>query len=258
MITSTQNPKIKYIHALQNGQKERKADKVFVVEGAKMIMEAPKKWIKEVIVSKTYYESVAVADLGNIPYEVVSDSVFKHISTSVTPQGILGVLSQQSLAFEELIKKPLSFVIAVENLQDPGNLGTILRTADAAGVDAVLLSKGCVDLYNPKVVRATMGSIYRVPVITNISLTDALPSIKEIGIPVYAAHLKTDNYYDSLDYRKAACFLIGNEGKGLSDEVSKLATDYVKIPIIGQAESLNASIAAAILMYEVVRQRRVE
>ena len=138
---------------------------------------------------------------------------------------------------------------------DPGNLGTVIRTADACGADAVFLSKGSVDLYNPKVLRATMGSLFHVPVFQNIDLHALSEKMQAKQIPLYAAHLKGDRYPYALPLQDACAFLIGNEARGLSEDAAALCDAWVKIPMPGQAESLNASVAAGVLLYEVVRQR---
>ena len=147
-------------------------------------------------------------------------------------------------------------VIVLDNLQDPGNLGTILRTAEGAGVSGVLLSRESVDLYNPKVIRSTMGSIYRMPFFYSQDLREDLKKWKSRGICLYAAHLKGSRPYDEADYRQPAAFLIGNESQGLTEETADLADCRIRIPMEGQVESLNAAVASAVLMYEARRQRR--
>ena len=140
-------------------------------------------------------------------------------------------------------------------MNDPGNLGTVIRTADACGADAIFLSKGSVDMYNPKVLRSTMGSMFHVPVFQNVELNEISAKLKKNEIPLYAAHLRGDTYPYGLELAEPCAFIIGNEARGLSDEAADLCDRWVKIPMPGQAESLNASIAAGVLMYEVVRQR---
>lgn len=146
--------------------------------------------------------------------------------------------------------------MVLDNLQDPGNLGTIVRTAEGAGVDAVFLSKESVDIYNPKTIRSTMGSIYRMPVVYVEDLLELLNTFRKKGIKSYAAHLEGKNSYDKEDYKGGTAILIGNEGNGLRDEVADSADVWVQIPMQGKVESLNAAIAASILMFEVYRQRR--
>ena len=146
--------------------------------------------------------------------------------------------------------------LVLEDLQDPGNMGTIFRTAEGAGVDGIFMSTNCVDIYNPKVIRSTMGSVYRVPFVYVEDLPAVLDSLKDYGITAYAAHLEGKNRYDQECYRKGTAFLIGNEGNGLREEVAERADIRIRIPMEGQVESLNAAIAAAVLMFEAGRQRR--
>ena len=236
MITSTANAQVKNLAQLIKKSKVRNEQGVYVVEGIKMFQEAPKDEIVKVYVSEELFEKGTLKNsLDGIAYEVLKTEVFNHVADTKTPQGVLCVMKQKSYSLEKLCsgKKPLMLVL--ENLQDPGNLGTMMRTAEGAGVTGVLLSRGCVDIYNPKTIRSTMGSIYRVP---------------------YAAHLKGQGFYDEESYVGPTAFLIGNEGNGLSDEISEKAKQYIKIPMGGQLESLNAAAAAAILMYEASRQRR--
>ena len=147
-------------------------------------------------------------------------------------------------------------VLVLENIQDPGNLGTIFRTAEAAGATGIVLSKDCVDLYNPKVIRSTMGAIFRIPFIYTDDLKGTIDELKREGITVYAAHLKGENSYDMEDYKTACAFLIGNEGNGLTEETAACADRKILIPMEGGAESLNAAVASAVLMFEAGRQRR--
>ena len=144
----------------------------------------------------------------------------------------------------------------LENLQDPGNLGTILRTAEGAGVDGVILSKESVDIYNPKTIRSTMGSVYRLPFLYVDSIEAILPVLKKHHVHTYAAHLKGKNSYEQENYCGGTAFFIGNEGNGLTDHLSSQADTLIRIPMEGKLESLNAAVASAILMYESYRQRR--
>ena len=165
-------------------------------------------------------------------------------------------MKQKKYTLEQLMDGKCPLLLVLENLQDPGNLGTMMRTAEGAGVTGVLLSRGSVDIYNPKTIRSTMGSIYRVPFLYTDDLMGDMEKLHEKGITTYAAHLKGKGFYDEESYKEPTAFLIGNEGNGLSDELSEKAKQYIKIPMEGQLESLNAAVAAAILMYEASRQRR--
>ena len=159
---------------------------------------------------------------------------------------------------EQLLEQPDPLFLILENLQDPGNLGTMIRTGEGAGITGVIMNDRTVDIFNPKTIRATMGSIFRVPFVYVPDLSLVLTKMHEKGIHTYAAHLKGQKYYDSFSFREPTAFLIGNEGNGLSKEISDLAGQYLKIPMEGRVESLNASIAAALLMYEAHRQRGIQ
>lgn len=257
MITSTSNPQIKRLVQLQKKSKARSQEKVFVVEGLRMFVEVPKEQLQKVYVSETFYnKKKQELQFQNFPVEVLSDHVFEYVSDTKTPQGILCVVRQKNYELDILLQVENPHFMVLDNLQDPGNLGTILRTSEGAGVDAVFLSKDCVDIYNPKTIRSTMGSIYRMPFVYVEDLLELLDLFREKGILSYAAHLQGENNYDKENYRSGTAILIGNEGNGLRDEVAKKADIWVQIPMHGQVESLNAAIAASILMFEVARQRR--
>lgn len=257
MITSAANNRMKRIVALGQKAKLRREENCFLVEGPKMFLEAPKSWIQEVYVSESFLAKCSFRDeLEAHSYEVVSDEVFQKISDTKTPQGILSVLQCPHYELEQLLAKPNPLLVVLENLQDPGNLGTILRTGEGAGIDGVIMTRETADLFNPKVIRATMGSIYRMPYIYTDDILACIEELKKRGIAVYAAHLDDSVCYDEPDYKKGTAFLIGNEGNGLKKETADSATQYIKIPMQGQVESLNAAIATSVLMYEAAKQRR--
>ena len=257
MITSTANAQVKNLAQLIKKSKVRTEQGVYVVEGVKMFQEAPKDEIVKAYISEELFEKgVLKGRLEGIPYEVLKTEVFNHVADTKTPQGILCILKQKQYTLDQLTDTECPLLLVLENLQDPGNLGTMMRTAEGAGVSGVLLSRGCVDIYNPKTIRSTMGSIYRVPFLYTDDLLGDLEKLHEKGIATYAAHLKDSCWYDEASYKEPTAFLIGNEGNGLSDEISEKAKQYIKIPMEGQLESLNAAVAAAILMYEASRQRR--
>lgn len=256
MITSTSNPQVKYLQQLAKKARVRNEKDVFLVEGMKMFQEAPREKIQKVYVSKSLYEEKGQAFCEGLDMEILEDRVFAAASDTKTPQGILCVIEQYHYQLSELLKEKAPHLLILENLQDPGNLGTIMRTAEGAGVDGVILSRTSVDLYNPKTIRSTMGSIYRMPFLYVERIEDILPELKKKNIRTYAAHLKGKNQYDEEDYRQGTAFFIGNEGNGLTEELSHQADTWIRIPMHGKLESLNAAVAASILMYEVCRQRR--
>lgn len=257
MIESVSNPKVKEVIKLQNNKKHRHTAGRFVVEGWRMISEVPNWYFDRLFVTQSCYEKCKAMFQGGfnaLQVELVSDKVLEAMSLETTSQGILAtVVIPKHNDVTHNTKNPL--IIALEDIQDPGNLGTILRTADAAGVDQVVLSSGTVDLYNPKVIKATMGAIFRLSITTGVDLSAYVDSVVAAGYKVYAAHLKgTMNHFEA-DYKGGTCFLMGNEGNGLSEMISKKATDLIKIPMQAGAESLNVAMASGILMYEAVRQR---
>ncbi len=257
MITSTSNQKVKQVVQWQTKSRERGRDKVFVAEGVKMYLEAPVGSVLQVYLSEDFpvREETLRSKLQQTGWETVSAEVFAKMSDTQTPQGILAVVRQPHYGLEELLGQPDPLIVALENLQDPGNLGTILRTGEGAGITGVIMSDSTVDLFNPKVVRATMGSIYRVPFARCGNLRETVGRMRNLGIRVYAAHLEGEIYYDSASFCGPTAFLIGNEGSGLTRELADSASSYIKIPMEGSVESLNASVAAALLVYEAHRQR---
>lgn len=268
MISSTSNNQVKNIISLQKKARERRAQRLFVVEGIRAICEVPPKLLRAVYVSEDFaatpdyqaFWETMTSLFGSFSFELVTSSVFKAMCDTVTPQGVLALVAMPDFTFEEALGqagKPPCLVI-LESLQDPGNMGTIVRTAEGAGVTGIIMNTGTVDIYSPKVVRSTMGSIFRVPHIIVPDLLHVVGRLQqEYGLSIYAAHLKGQAYYDAFDYTSACGFMIGNEGNGLTEDLSRAATSYLRIPMEGRLESLNASVAASILMYEAHRQRRL-
>lgn len=257
MITSAGNSQIKNIIQINRKAKIRKEQGLFAAEGRKMFLEAPGSLIRKVYAAESVLSDEALmARVRTFPWEAVKESVFRQMSDTQTPQGILTLLQIPSYTLEDILEKEAPLLVVLEDLQDPGNVGTILRTGEGAGVDGVILTGACVDITNPKVIRSTMGSIYRVPFVyvdQVISLREALARKR---IRSFAAHLKGKNTYDKESYASGTAFFIGNEGKGLTAEASGAADCLIRIPMCGQVESLNAAMAAGILMYEAARQRR--
>lgn len=253
MISSTTNPTIKNLNVLKTKTKARNEQQVFIVEGLKMFEEIPPQDLKEVYVSESFLQSFGEEKLKNISYTILSDRVFNLVSDTVTPQGIMAVVKQKNFSLEEILRNNTEnenkCYVILEDLRDPGNLGTILRTAEGAGVQGVILSKESVDIYSPKVIRSTMGSVFRVPFIYSDSLKDTINSLKKHGVKIYAAHLNGEEIAKNRKLESPAAFIIGNESKGISEEVIGLADKLIKIPMKGKVESLNASVSAAILMY---------
>ena len=280
MITSTSNQQMKNLTLLMKKAKARNEQGVFVAEGRKMFLEAPVEWVKQVYVSESFYGTCTQGNmqdcmesctpkhgeeklnrkvlerLNETGYEIVSDNVFKSVSDTQTPQGILCLVRMPQYPLSDLLRGNRTHLLIVESIQDPGNLGTMLRTGEGAGITGIIMNRTTVDLFNPKTIRSTMGSIYRVPYYIADDLAETIGELKRQKVGIYAAHLKGQMQYDEPSYCKGTAFLIGNEGNGLSDEIAGLADTYVRIPMEGSVESLNAAVSAALLMYETNRQRR--
>ena len=263
MITSSSNSQVKSIIQLNTKGKARREQDVFVVEGIRMFTEIPRELHEETFVTESFYEKNEELFDG-LNFELVSDHIMESVSDTKTPQGVISIVKRQHYTVQEVCgesdymnkigaAKPL--VMALENIQDPGNLGTILRTAEGAGVTGILMSRDTVDIYNPKVVRSTMGSIFRIPFTYVENLTSCVESLNGENYDTYSAHLQGKTFYD-YDYKNSTIFCIGNEGNGLSDELSDTTKFKIKIPMMGNVESLNAATASTVLMYEAMRQRR--
>jgi TrmH family RNA methyltransferase len=264
MITSTSNIQVKELLRLQKKSREREKEGVFIVEGPRMAEEIPRERIVKLYVSESFQAKCVKEKNDRFiqEAEVMSDTVFAHVSDTKTPQGILAVVRRMEYTAEDILGET-PHVLVLENIQDPGNLGTIFRTAEAAGATGIVLSKDCVDLYNPKVIRSTMGAIFRIPFIYTDDLKGTIDELKREGITVYAAHLKGENSYDmdgqpwcKTDFSGGCALVIGNEGNGLTEETAACADRKILIPMEGGAESLNAAVASAVLMFEAGRQRR--
>lgn len=258
MITASGNSRVRYVQQLQKKAKLRREESVFLVEGPKMYEELPTEWIISVYVSESFFQEEQNRRLLNRhEYEVVKDSVFADMCDTKTPQGILAVARQPAYQWEDLIpnNRP-ALLLILDTIQDPGNLGTMMRAGEGAGVTGILMNRDTVDMYNPKTIRATMGSLFRVPFLYTEHIEQDLRKLKRQGVRLYAAHLNGTASYDAFSYKESCGFLIGNEANGLSNKVADLADTYVRIPMKGKVESLNAAIASSILLYEAARQRR--
>lgn len=261
MITSCSNAKVKQVIQWQNKARERRDAGIFLAEGFKMFEEAPRESIQQVYLTEEARQRISGSPetgrkLENVGYEIVSKEVFARMSDTRTPQGVLCVVRRPGYSLEQLSGTEAPLLLLLEELQDPGNLGTIIRTGEAAGITGVIMSAGTVDLFNPKTIRATMGSVFRVPFLYVDDLPQTVEQLRRKGISVYAAHLEGTTDYDAFSFVGPTAFLVGNEGNGLTEETAARADQYLKIPMKGSTESLNAAISASLLMYEAYRQRR--
>lgn len=296
MISSLTNDKIKYVEKLKKKASFRREESCFVVEGIRMIREVPEKLRRQLYVTEAAREQYPELDGWCEAVETVTEAVLRKLSDTETPQGMLAVVampgrqsgsagrSTQEARYardEGAISMPKEktgdtlretqvggtperaqadgtpLYLVLDGLQDPGNVGTLIRTAEAVGATAVLISRNSADPYSPKVVRSTMGTIFRVPVRICEDLPGAIRDLQKNGVVVYGTHLSGEEFY-AADLTGPIAFLIGNEGNGLTEEVAATADRLLRIPMEGQVESLNAAVSGSVVAYEAYRQRHVQ
>lgn len=258
-ITSKENEFVKHVKKLKD-KKYRDINKEYVIEGIKLVAEAiqEKAPIKQIILCDDCEKNATIPK--DLMYEIakqecvyVTEKIFKYLSEVQTPQGILAIIEKNGQDIE--IDYTQDIIVALDDLQDPGNLGTILRTVDSIGLTQILVSKGTADVYNAKVVRSTMGAIFRVKIIECEDLKQTLKEIKKHKFKIVVSSLQTENTIYDINYNKKV-IVIGNEANGVELEIQELADEKIKIPMLGKTESLNASVATGIILYEYVRQKR--
>lgn len=248
IITSKDNEIIKNIKKLK--EKKYRVDS-YIVEGIKMVKEAINE-NQEIALIAIREDFKIDFDTKNIKTVTISNKIFNDISDVKTPQGILAVIKKNQ---NNQIETNSDYILALDSLQDPGNMGTIIRTADSANINQIIINKTTVDPYSPKVIRSTMGAIYRTNIIEVEDLKATLKEMKLKGFQIITTDLKaTQSIYD-INYNNKTVVVIGNEANGVSQEILQTADKKVIIPMLGKTESLNASIAASIMIYEYVRQK---
>ena len=257
IITSKDNETIKEIKKLKD-KKYRDQNGKYIIEGIKLVEEAILEHAKidKIVICEDCIEDGSIEQ--SLMYEIakndcigVSEKVFATLTDVNTPQGILAVIEKET---EEKISFSEDVIVVLDGIQDPGNLGTILRTIDSVGLKQIVLSEKCADPYNPKVVRSTMGAIFRVKIIESRDIISTLKNIKKNRYKIMVTSLTAENTIYDVEYKKKA-IVIGNEANGVSKEVLSIADEEVKIPMIGKTESLNASVATGIILYEYVRKK---
>jgi len=257
VISSSSNETLKHIKKL-NIKKYREEYKQFIIEGEKIVLEALNSDCKldMLVFSESYFHPLLkkAAEMG-IRCIRVRENLFNQLSDTKSPQGVLAVVHPKIHDLFKIIEHETSFLLILDGIKDPGNLGTMVRTMDAAGGDGVILLNDCVDPYNPKAVRATMGSVLRVPVFKVDNTRKILDTILQAGYHIVVSDLNgTDVFTYTAEYKRIA-LVIGSESHGVSSEIRAKAHCLVKIPMVGRAESLNASVAGGILIYEFFRKR---
>lgn len=258
IITSKDNEIIKHIRKLKE-KKYRDEYNEYVVEGVKIVEEAIKEnaKIKQVIVcndtTKTYeIPTHIMLEIAKFDCIYVSDKIFNYITQVTNPQGIMAIIEKQDENMQ--IDYNQDIIVMLDDVQDPGNLGTILRTVDSIGLNQIIVSKGTADSFNSKVVRSTMGAIFRLKIIEEDDLIKTIKELRKHHFKLLVTSLQTENSIYDIDFSKKI-IVIGNEANGVSKEIQDLADEKAKIPMLGRTESLNASVAAGIVMYEYVRQK---
>jgi TrmH family RNA methyltransferase len=255
IITSKDNNKIKYVRNL-NLKKFRDEENAFIAEGIKFVYEAVNEGadIKLLLVNEEALKKNEVQALIDSMDEnkilVCSSQVFNGAADTINAQGVLAVINKNIAVKNDIIDK-YNFIIMCDRIQDPGNLGTIIRSADAFGPAAMLINKGCVDVYNPKVVRASAGAIFRIPFIYSEDDLEIINILKDKGFYIVSTVVDSEYTFDKMDRRNKICLIIGNEGQGVAEQIINNSDIALTIKMTGEAESLNASVAAGISIYEI-------
>ena len=246
VLSSLKNPKVMAWRSLKE-KKGRDEHHAFLVEGTRMVTEALASsfHVLALLLREEYRPDFPLPD--DIPAYLLPDHVFRSVCDTRTPQGIAAVLELQSREADG------ARLLALDGVQDPGNVGTIIRTADAAGFHGVLFSPDCADLFSPKVLRSTMGSVFRLGFSFPASLPDELIRLKEKGYSILSSQLDGAPFYDRKEVSPSFVLVIGNEGNGITEAVKAVATHHLCLPMRGGAESLNAAVAAGIMMYDLTR-----
>ena len=257
MISSQDNKQVKRIIRLTRKSSQRREEQAFVVEGVRVFSDVPDSDVINVFVSESFKpDKDLAARLEKLGAETVRDDVFAKMSDTVNSQGLLALVKMHEPDVDSLIRPDGTYVV-LESIQDPGNLGTIIRSAEGAGVTAVIMSRDTADIYNPKVVRSTMGSIFRLPYYIADDLSEVKRRLSDSGVTLYSAVLGDKSIsYDKVRFAGGSAVMIGNEGNGLSDEAVSLSDASIHIPMAGPTESLNAAMACGIILFEAARQRR--
>lgn len=265
-ITSVNNDRVKKVVKIMSSPKERKYSGKYMVEGLRMVREVKPDRLDTLFMTQQFFDKHVVKDaallklvnkaVDNKKSFIVSELVLRKLANTDNPQGIVALVNMKEYTLEDIMtaKEGKPLILIVERLQDPGNMGTIIRTAEGAGVTGILVSYDSVDIYSPKVVRSTMGSIFRSKIVITYDLKGDIEKLKKAGITIFGMHLDGRSIYDE-DLTVPAAFLIGNEGAGLTEETSAQTDKLLRIPMLGKVESLNAAASATIVSYEALRQR---
>lgn len=250
-IASTANPLLKTVRSLHD-RKGRRESGLFLLEGVKLLHEAVSSGleINDVIVSNTFLKNgmPGMPQIDRDEIVVVEDSIFSQLATTETPQGVLATAAMRKHELREVLEQDNAFVVVADTVQDPGNLGTIMRTGLAFGATSIVLTKGTVDAFSPKVVRSAMGALFALPVVTDVSLTEVFEQLKTHKITSFAMDQNADENLWTANFPEKLALVLGNEGNGMSDEDMQKADRIIAIPISERSESLNVAIAAGVAL----------
>lgn len=250
-ITSISNNIIKEVLSLQN-KKFRDELGLFVVEGKKQIDEIPVDWnIKYFVAVKDFENKI----LNKDKVYFVSDKIFRKISSTVTPQGIMAVVEQKKFDINSITNIKDGLFVILDCLQDPGNLGTIIRSSVAFGANGIFISRNSVDVYSSKVIRSAMGAIFKIPIITECNVKEILKFLKSKNITIYSLDLAAQNYISETNFKNSSAIIVGNESTGIEKDIISTADKRIKIKMVKNVDSLNASVACSVALYEISKQR---
>ncbi|MBR3628333.1 MAG: RNA methyltransferase [Elusimicrobia bacterium] len=246
-IESIHNDIIKLIVSLKE-KKNRDELSLFVVEGFKQVSEIPNNWKTKFVLATEKYK-----DFKTDKFYITTEKIFKKISDTKTPQEILAVVEKKKFDIENILSKKGIFVV-IDTLQDPGNIGTIIRTAESFGCKGIFISKNSVDIYSDKVVRSTMGAIFNIPIIQECDIVSLIENMKQKEINTCAFSLDTENLLSTFKFKDNTAIIIGNESVGINENVLNIVDSKIKIDMTGKSQSLNAAIACSIGIYEISKQ----
>jgi len=250
-ITSISNNIVKEVLSLQN-KKFRDEFGLFVVEGKKQIDEIPDDWNIKYLVAVNKFEK-NFSSKNKIYF--VSDTILKKISSTVTPQGILAVVEKKNFNINDIINVKNGLFVILDCLQDPGNLGTIIRSSAAFGVNGIFISKNSTDVYSSKVIRSSMGAFFKVPVVTECDIKNILKILKSKNITVYSLDIEAQKYISETNFKNSSAIIIGNEANGIEKTIVNMADKRIKIKMVKNMDSLNASVACSVALYEISKQK---
>ncbi len=262
IISSSKNDKIKYLSKLYNSRKRKKESK-YILEGENIVLEAMNSNAKfdSIYMTPEFNKSIAANKIkeklsDNTNIYIIEENIFNELADTVNPQGIIAIVDEP-VYDKNLFLKKKKRILVLDRVQDPGNMGTLIRTALAADFDGIISLKGSVDIFNLKVLRSTMGAIFNIPIIYNVSLEELKELLNDSSYKIISTDLNAKKYYYQLNYNFPLLLVIGNEARGVSYKLNEMADIAIKIPLPGNIESLNAAISGGILMYHIILQDNI-